>query len=167
MINLKDFNEVFNYFKGTISSLMARYRLYDFENDILTKLWGVTKKIDITKFSDSKGLDNFIFISLRNFCITLCKKNNYYTEHNVLCVDNEGFSHNSLIQDDYNYSNIIFDDLISNLQDREKSIITYKFENNLSDIEIGQILGISRQAVNKSLKKSLIKLKKEVSNNYE
>ncbi|MFR5267319.1 sigma-70 family RNA polymerase sigma factor [Clostridium sp.] len=162
MINLKNYNEVFKYFENTIKHLIIKYNLYDFENHIFEKLWILSEKIDISSFKDSKGLDNFIFISLKNFCLTLCSKNNYYKDHNIFCIDDDDFYHNSLILTDFNYSNIIFNDLISRLNTREKEIITYKFKNNYSDIEIGNILGISRQAVNKSLNKSLNKLKKEV-----
>lgn len=76
MINLKNYNEVFEYFEDTIKHLIIKYNLYDFENDILVKLWILSKNIDASKFKDSKGLDNFIFISLKNFCLTLCSKNN-------------------------------------------------------------------------------------------
>jgi DNA-directed RNA polymerase specialized sigma subunit len=48
------------------------------------------------------------------------------------------------------YSNILFDDLISLLKPKQKQIMFYKFYLQLSDIEIAKILIILRQAINKA-----------------
>lgn len=159
MINLKRFEGVLSYFKKTINTLINQYKLFDFENDITTKLWLLTKKIDISKFKDQKGLDNFIFISLKNFCISLYKKNITYHERNVLCVDTKEFNMNLLKYDDNNFSNVIFEELLSYLTEKESKIIRYKFKNNLSNSEIASLMKMSRQGVYKSINNSLIKVK--------
>lgn len=60
---------------------------------------------------------------------------------------------------DDEYSDIIFNDLISSLNSRQKEIIFYKFYMQLSDIEIAKLFKISRQAVNKAQRAALKILK--------
>lgn len=161
MINLNDFDEVYNYFKGTIKYLVNKYKIYSYENHILEKLWIITIDLDTSIFKNFKDIENYIFVSLKNFCIYLLQKEKLYLEKNLLCSTNEIFFTNKIIINE-NFSDIIYDDLISKLTPREKLIIDYKFKNNFSDIKIAKILGISRQAVNKSIKKSIGSLRRYV-----
>lgn len=62
------------------------------------------------------------------------------------------------------YSDIIFNDLISSLNPKQKKIIFYKFYLQLSDIEIAEIFKISRQALNKSQRAALKILRSELLN---
>lgn len=159
MLNFKIFDEVLKYYKNTIKALLFKYKLFDFENDVNTKLWILTKDINFNKFNTQKGIDNFIFISLKNFCKTLYIKRYQYNERNVLCLDTDTFDKGTLKYDDLNFSNIIFKDMQSYLTPKEAQIIEYKFKNNLSTAEIATLLGKSRQGVHKSIKRSLLKIK--------
>lgn len=57
------------------------------------------------------------------------------------------------------YSDIMFNDLISSLNNKQRKIMFYKFYLQLSDIEIAKIFKMSRQAVNKAKRVALKNLK--------
>ncbi|MDZ5255150.1 sigma-70 family RNA polymerase sigma factor [Clostridium sp. LIBA-8841] len=69
--------------------------------------------------------------------------NEFKDDSNILLVD----------------SNILINDLLKTLTEKEKKVIQYKFIKGRSDVEIGEMLDISRQAVNKTKNRALKKLK--------
>lgn len=62
------------------------------------------------------------------------------------------------------YSDILFNDLISSLNTNQKKIIFYRFYLQLSSIEIAKKLNISRQAVNRTQRTALKNLKQKLLN---
>ena len=59
------------------------------------------------------------------------------------------------------YQDIFFNDIIKNLPLTQRKVIFYKYNNQMTDIEIASKLNISRQAVNKANRLGLMKLKSE------
>ncbi|MGL4875390.1 MAG: sigma factor-like helix-turn-helix DNA-binding protein [Clostridium sp.] len=162
MIN---FDEVYERYQKTINFLLIKYSIKDFESELLEHLWRFTLKINITEFQDLQSLDNCVFITLKNISINIFKRETLHNSR-FLCIYDE---HTSVINKtstiDSILDNLNYESIILLLNPREKSIIDYKFKDCLSDIEIANLLNISRQAVHKSIKKSLLKLKKEIVNN--
>lgn len=70
------------------------------------------------------------------------------------------FDFNLIIYNENNIdSDVIVEDLVSNLNENEKNVIKNKFLLEKSDVEIGHMLNISRQAVNKTKNRALKKLR--------
>lgn len=165
MINIDNFDEVYERYKKNINFLLKKYNIENFETELLEHLWKFTLKININEFQDIQSLDNYVFITLRNKSINIFKREIVHNSR-FLCVYDENKSFINKIStidsilDDLNYENIT-----KSLKPREKSIIDYKFKHCLSDIEIANLLNISRQAVHKSIKKSLLKFQTEVFKN--
>jgi len=69
---------------------------------------------------------------------------------------------------DWNYkmefhSDIYFYDLLKYLNDSEKEVIILKYFSCLSDIQIGDLLGLSRQYINRLNRRALYKIKSFVA----
>lgn len=131
-----------------------------YRNDILLFLWQLIKKINISDFKSEQALYSYISISLKNYCINLYNKHhkNNRVTYNSILTDIEiarNFSYNPI-----DNSSLIFDDLIVNLSDRQKKVITMRYKYCLSDCEIASSLRISRQAVYKNRIAALNKLHK-------
>ena len=56
-------------------------------------------------------------------------------------------------------SEVLLYDMYKNLTKKERQVIEYKFLVGKSDSEIGEMLNISRQAINKTKNRALNKLK--------
>lgn len=56
-------------------------------------------------------------------------------------------------------SELLLYDMFKNLTKKERQVIEYKFLVGKSDSEIGEMLNISRQAINKTKNRALNKLK--------
>ena len=54
----------------------------------------------------------------------------------------------------------IFYDLIKDLSPKQQDVIKLKFMIGLSDVEIGQVMGITRQAVNRLYNRAILALRK-------
>lgn len=162
MIDVNNFDKIYERYQKIINFLLNKYNIKNFETELLEHLWRFFSKTNINKFQDLQTLDNYIFITLKNISINIFKRETLYNTR-FPCVYDASISFTNksstidCILDDLNYENITL-----TLNPREKLIIDYKFKDCLSDIEIANLLNISRQAVHKSLKKSLLKLKKEV-----
>lgn len=109
------------------------------------------------------GADASLYIKrcLRNQAIRLSYKVN--RDNNLLTFNCDDESLESFNENNSNdYSDVFFNDLISSLKPRQKQIVYYKFYLQLSDIEIGKILKISRQSVNTAKRVSLNLLKTQL-----
>lgn len=91
---------------------------------------------------------SYISTALRNKYIdTIKKDSNYKSEislENTRDIEVKG------VNDDL----VIFQDMLSVLDKRKLCIVTLKFQYDYSDCEIGEMLSISRQAVNKHLRQA-------------
>ncbi|MGL4875265.1 MAG: hypothetical protein ACRC30_11515 [Clostridium sp.] len=163
MITIDNFDEIYERSQKTIQFLLKKYNISIFETELLEHLWKFTLKININEFRDLQSLDNYIFITLKNISINIFKRETLHNSRFVCIYDeNVSFTNKTStvdsILDDLNY-----EDITLPLTPKEKSIIDYKFKDCLSDIEIANLLDISRQAIHKSIKKSFLNLVKNLN----
>lgn len=159
-----DFDPVLIYFKSKLNSLSRGFNLDIYKSDLLVFLWQITSNIDLSKFDSDRSLSSYISLSLKRCCISLYHKQ----------VTDKKVMYNSSLTDielDKNYSYVptdesllIFNDLIYNLPQKQKNIITLRYDHCLSDNEIANQLNISRQAVCKNRNLALNKIKKSLLN---
>jgi len=160
--NQRNFIDILAYFNSKIKYLSYKLKYPEAETDLIIYFYEFLKLIDSKRFETDKDLLMYINKCLKNKSISLFYKvlkdkesMSFTSETEILDVINsEG-------KDD-EYSDIIFNDLISSLSPKQKKIIYYKFYLQLSDVEIAKTLKISRQAVNKTQRIALKILKTEL-----
>lgn len=148
--------------------LIKKYSYYlnyeDAYQDLLEVFILVIQKIPIQQenFKKDKYILSYIKTSIKNAYISLNEKKQKYLNHIFL-------TKNNLIEE-YSYltnntseekSNIFLTDMKNNLTKKEYNLLILKFLEGYSDAEIGNILGITRQAINKQsniLKKKIKEL---------
>ena len=153
--NQKNFIDILDYFNSQIKYLGYKLKYPEAETDLIIYLYEFLKLIDQSKFETDKHLLMYINKCLKNKSISLFHKVDkddklisFESETEILDVINSQEKNDE-------YSDIIFNDLISCLNPRQKKIIFYKFYLQLSDIEIAKLFKISRQAVNKAQRAAL------------
>lgn len=52
-----NFEEIFSYYKNFVFSLAKKYFIFDYINDISSKLWSIVSILDISKFKNSIEID--------------------------------------------------------------------------------------------------------------
>lgn len=161
--NLIDFDTIYSYFKNYIYKLIFKFNIDLHITDIFLKLWTLCKKIDLSNFNSSQQLECYIKHSLKRTAINIynSKKNHNRVDFNSNIIDivSDKSSH-SLNFDD---SNIMFNDLISNLSEKKKTILYLRYKQGLSDSEIAEQISISRQAVYKSRLSALHTIKQSIA----
>lgn len=110
----------------------------------------------------SESIEDRTILSYINKCvvnayINISKNNKKLCNREYLCEIQE-WNHKEDFQ-----SNIEFYDLLKYLNEKEMIVITLKYLNCFSDIEISKKLNISRQYVNKLNKRALSKIKKYIA----
>lgn len=161
---ITDFDPIFFYFKPKLNSLSRRFNIAFYKNDLLIFLWQLTSKIDLSKFNCEQALNSYISLSLKRYCISL-----YHKQVKDNTVMYNSTIANIEIDKDSSYlpideSLLIFNDLIRNLSETQKNIIILRYAHCFSDNDIANQLNISRQAVCKSRKLALNKIKKSLLN---
>lgn len=127
-----------------------RIEFADCKQDLTLFLLELMKKIDVSKFPDdnSDGLNRYIYICLKNKYIELANKKK--TEFkNSLQAQKEIENRNSIFTQPETIKNIEFNETLNHLSQKQKDVIIYKYIYGFSDIEIGEMFNMSRQAVNK------------------
>lgn len=131
------------------------YRLMESEDsksELMLKLIKLVNKIPVDKkyFKEDKYVVSYIKTSLKREYIYLYRKQkklllnqNYLDENNEISFDR---------------SNVIFYDLIKNLNHKEKYILIKKYIYNFNCSEIGKLLDVSRQNVYMTEKRAINKL---------
>lgn len=129
----------------------------DIENELILFLITLLNKISDDKktFLEDKYAFSYIHKSLKNKYIDL--NTNGYLLYNKETNNDLIFNYKGY-EDSFN--NIIFHDMIKDLSISEKNIINKRYVYNLSEADIARELNISRQAVHKTHKRALTKLKK-------
>ena len=118
----------------------------DIESMLRIKLIELTKTI---KIADSEGENvNFIATCLKNHFLDIVRKTNKIKDREETLIeevhDKEGLDKKETF----------FNDILKCLDDKKAEIVRLKFQNMYTDKEIADELGITRQAVNKQLRKS-------------
>lgn len=157
--NSNNFMDILPYFNSKINYLSYKLKYPEAHTDLVIYLYELILKLDLYKLNDSEVILKYVKKCLENKSINLSYKINFYKNNFIFnsnaeildLMDKDNFSDE--------YSNIIFNDLISLFKPKQKQILFYKFYLQLSDIEIAKILKISRQAVNKTERVCLKMLK--------
>lgn len=164
---------VINKFEGLINkSKMSfpqniyfnNYDVEDNNQDLIVSLINIVNKIPIDNpgFKNEGCLVNYIYKALLN------SRKDMYINKNIKrdFIENKYLS--SMVEFKDNYfvedieSNIEIEDMLKCLTEKEKRVIKYKFLNDKSEVEIAEILGISRQVVNRMKNNALKKLKSKI-----
>ena len=138
---------LFNKFNPLIKKISRELNYEESNSDLNIFFIELINNIDLSKFNK---ISDFIIISyirtaLLNKKVDLIRKRkkinieSYHTEMNGLIYD-----YYSRIEDEVCFKNYIQ----SRLKGVQQKVIIYKYLKGYSDIEISQILNISRQAVN-------------------
>lgn len=154
-----NFMEILPCFNSKIKYLSYKLKYPEAETDLLIHLYELIDIINTKKFEKDKSLLAYINKCLENKSITLFNKIFKDKESMNFTEEIELLDAINCKEKNDEYSDIMFKDLISSLNPKQKQITFYKFYLQLSDIEIGKILKISRQAVNKTQRAALSNLK--------
>ncbi len=137
------------------------YDVEDNKQDLIVSLINIVNKIPIDNpgFKNEGCLVNYIYKALLN------SRKDMYINKNIKrdFIENKYLS--SVVEFKDNYfvedieSNIEIEDMLKCLTEKEKRVIKYKFINDNSEDEIAEILGVTRQSVNRMKNKALRKLK--------
>lgn len=135
-----------------------KYDLEDNRQEIILALINAVKVIPLEQdsFENDGKITNYINKAIQNKRLEFSKK---FSRHekleykiNLLYVDD-------LLENESFESEIMVRDLFDKLTKTEKFIMQKRFLSGKSDAEIGMMLEISRQAVNKTKNRALKKLK--------
>lgn len=148
-----EFDQILNMFSSYIKFLSKRVKHDNVENELRLELFIICKKIDLSKFNDDSCISGYIKVCLSNYTNKLYHK--YFYKNEVINSDLCEFNHNSILNSFEDEYNIYFFDLISSLSEKNKEIIKLKYFHQYTDKEIGNMLNLSRQSVNRNLNKSL------------
>lgn len=161
--NSDNFINILCHFESKINYLSYKLNYPEASSDLVIYLFELLLKLDCNKFNSDEQILKYIRKCIENKAIHLSYKLIYdkkfiffNSDEEIVNLIDENTSNNYL-------SNIVFKDLISFLKPKQQKIIIYKFYYGLSDNEIAKIFQISRQAVNKSLRNCLKKIKLELS----
>lgn len=150
--------EIIKDFDGTLKKLSNSLYHEEAQTDLIIELLKLIKHIDIEKFKDSnnKQIAKYIHMHLRTKALNLLKK------YRNKCKDYMEINHE--IVADENIADIesvvLTSILINSLVKQQREIITMKFVYGFSEKDIAQVLGISRQAVNRVKNRALNNLRK-------
>lgn len=128
------------------------------ESDLIIFLLESLRKMNVEKMSQyHEGQIVQLFRNmLYHKAIDLYRKN--IRKKSVEFTNNEI----ELIDKENPFSDIFFYDMISNLRPKQKQVVIGKIIFGLSDVQIGELLQISRQSVNRLYNRAIEELRKEV-----
>lgn len=139
-------------------NFINKFDIEDNKQELILAILNSIKMIPIEKqsFCNDGCIINYINRSIKNKKLEFLNK--YFKRYKI--ENQYEFDFNLIICNENNIdSQVIFEDLVSNLNENERNIIENKFLLEKSDVEIGHMLHISRQAVNKTKNRALNKLK--------
>ena len=169
--NIRTFNntsekfiEILKNFKSKINYLNYKLSYDEAESDLILYLYELIRSIDCIKFKCDDDIASYINKCLQNKAIALHNKIAKDKEKVILICESEEFDLTDISDFQDEYSDIIFNDLISSLNPNQRKIIFYRFYLQLSSIEIAKKLNISRQAVNRTQRTALKNLRQKLLN---
>lgn len=149
--NMEVYPLIFDEFKKLISIYSYRIGGEDAYQELVLFFVELLYTVNIENFKsdDTNGLSRYIAVSIRNKYIALSKENCKYNSLVLQLPDDYIFSGDVLD------SNLETEELLSKLSSRQRAVIIYRYIYRYSDAEISQMLGISRQAVNRLKNRAL------------
>mgnify|MGYP003371248249 FL=1 len=140
------------------------YDVEDNKQDLIVSLINIVNKIPIDnpEFKNEGCLVNYIYKSILN------SRKDMYINKNIKRYFIESQSLISMVElkdksfVKYIESNIELEDMLKCLTKKEQMVIKYKFLNDKSEVEIAEIMGTSRQWINRIKNTALKKLKENI-----
>lgn len=127
-------------------------------HDVFVKIYA-----NKTNLNPVSNIRLYLFVSLKNTIITICKSRNTFFEE--LHEESEDVSELRTVEDDYieeetaNQSKELVTRIFNQLSPRQREAIHYRFIQGLSIEEIGVLMGMNYQSVQNILQRSLNKMK--------
>ncbi|SHK41784.1 RNA polymerase sigma factor [Tepidibacter formicigenes] len=149
--------EIIKDFNPTLKKLSNSLHHEEAETDLIIELLKLIQ-IDIAKFNNSnnKQIAKYIHIHLKKRTLDLLKSNeNKFKEY--LEINHDILADESIVDIEISVLTSI---LIESLVSQQRDIITMEFIHGFSEKDIARILGISRQAVNRTKNRALKNLRK-------
>lgn len=150
--------EIIERFQPIIQKTARRLNYDGSESDLIInlieKLYSLGKD-KVLQLDEGQAV-NYIASIVRNKGIDINRKRSKTIEEVALIETHE-------ITEDEFFINCTIADLLQLLNERQEKVIILKYFYGYSDVEIGKLFGISRQAVNKIHRKSIEILRNEVN----
>lgn len=156
------FLEILNELKTKINYLSYKLNYPEANTDLIISLLKTFRNLDKSRFHRNIDLLNYSKKCLNNSAIKLYYSQKKYNDVFINYPEPENLIDADYSFNDLEFSDIFFYDLLSCLNQKEKNIIFKKFKLQLSDAEIAKQNSVSRQAINKSKRIALEKLKKNL-----
>lgn len=154
---------ILNELKYKIDYLSYKLNYPEANTDLIISLLTIFKKLNKSKFNENIDILNYLKKCLDNSAIKLYYSQKKYNDMFTYYPDPETLIQNNYSFDNLEFSDVFFEDLLSDLNLKEKSIIFKKFKLQLSDSEIAVQNSVSRQAVNKIKRIALEKLRENLT----
>ncbi|WP_055071903.1 sigma-70 family RNA polymerase sigma factor [Clostridium massiliamazoniense] len=102
-------------------------------------------KLNLDNFENDKAIRSYINISLKRF---MWRRSNYYVKNNIF----KELQKNNLQVETID-ENLMFYDIIRNLDEKSKKLITLRYKSDMTYKKISNLYGESPQNIKKKLKK--------------
>lgn len=148
------FEIIFEEFKGLISFYSKKVNNEDTFGELSLFLLELLYSIDLSKFKKDKSdtLKRYIAVSLRNRYIALSKQLSDREKRELSFFEKDSFC--------YGFEGVLdMLDALKHLSSSQQNVLIYKYVYSLSDCQIAEMLGITRQAVNRLKNRGLKALK--------
>lgn len=149
------FDMIYDLFKRLIYLYSGRLADDDAVQELTLFLIELIYSIDLERFKydNSDTLKRYVAVSIKNRYLYIASQNSRAeTLYRRVLQDDELYPENS-------NCSITFSDALQSLLPRQRIIIIYKYIYCYTDSEIGEMLGITRQAVNRLKKRGLQSLR--------
>ena len=149
--NSNAFELIYDEFKRIIYHYARKQKNEDIIGELTLFLIELLYRIDLSRFKndDSEDLKKYIMVSIKNKYITILR--NQMREKMLF----EDFPEENIVYDSPAQIYVDMNEAFEGLTDRQKSIIVCKYIYCLSDVQISEMLKISRQAVNRLKNRAL------------
>lgn len=150
------FEMIYDEFKDLIYYYARKQRNEDIIGELTLSLIELLYRIDLNRFYSDKSEDikKYITVAIKNKYISILRKQ---MKESIMLSD---FPEEDFVYDSQMNMYVDMNEAFDGLTNRQKRIIICKYIYCLSDVQISEILKISRQAVNR-LKNRAIKVLKE------
>lgn len=147
------FPQIYGEFERLIYHYSKKLDSEDVRQELTLFLIELLYKIEV---SSSEGIKKYIAVCLRNKYIYLSKQK----QLGFSLIDKVAENYDTYC--DFCEDTVLLKELISKLPIKQREVIVYKYIYSYSDIEIAEIMNISRQAVNRIKNRALCGLREYI-----
>lgn len=142
---MEAFPIIYGLFKSIIDFYASELSGDDSRQELTLMLIELLYGVKTEKFEtdNSDTLYRYIVVSLKHKYKAMKKFESHYAYFNTQLFENS-FADSKVTQNEIDAL-----DMLQTLSDKQRDVIIYKFFHNLTDTEISEVLGISRQSVNR------------------